>query len=187
MKICILGHKNHGKDSIARFIENAFGLRYATTSLFALESFLFSKMQAENIGEYSTPQEAYLNREAHRQYLYEEIKAFNTPDLAKLGRSLLSQYDSLCGIRDYEELQELLDQGSFDIVLWVDAEGRKPMESSKSITVTKAQSTHLIDNRTSLDIACQQVWNIFVDDLKMMPVCCFTEALNTAYGDIDHV
>ncbi|MEL0637669.1 hypothetical protein V6259_12950 [Marinomonas sp. TI.3.20] len=176
MKIIILGNKEHGKDSIAKFIENAFGLKYASTSYFALEHFLFDEMIRSGEFSYNSVEEAYEDRDNYREYLFNAIYKFNTPTPSKLGEKLFSMYPTLCGIRHKVELEALVVKAEPDLIIWVDASKRKPLENKKSISVTREQANAVINNNDSLMAACREVWDLVIDRLKLSPTNSFKQA-----------
>lgn len=176
MLFAVIGNQQHGKDSIATFIENAFGLTYSSTSYFALEHFLYDKMVNEDGFDYPSVDAAYQDRHAFTKYFYDEIQAFNNPVQSKLGELLFDQYPVLCGIRHQVEFEALRNKVELTACFWVDASGRKAIESPESISVTQEHATHIINNNGTLESACQQVWSILTEEFQCNPICSFTEA-----------
>lgn len=147
MKLMIFGDKRHGKDTACEYLRDKYGVTFASSSEFANKLFLFDKIKDE-FG-YKTPEECFEDRHNHRQLWYEEIKAFNTPDLANLGRKIF-QYNSIyCGIRDNEEFAALKKENLFDVAIWIDASERKPPEGKESMKLSKDDADIIIDNNGS--------------------------------------
>lgn len=116
MKLLILGHGRHGKDTVAEMIAKRTGMRHTSSSLFAAEKVVFKTMAHQ----YDTPAACYEDRHNHRQEWYELIKDYNTPDKSRLCRELLRDYDIYVGMRDSEEYEACMGDMLFDYVLWVD-------------------------------------------------------------------
>lgn len=181
MIFVVIGNKSHGKDSLSLFITKAFGLGYASTSHFALEHFLFAKMISSGEFSYENVKDAYDDRDSYREYLYQEIQSYNYNDQAKLGRMLLEIYPVLCGIRHGKELNALKQELGINAIFWVDTSQRKPLETSNSISVSKDDATHHIDNNGSLEMACKQIWDIMIEQFSLNPISSF----DVAYQSID--
>jgi len=83
-KILILGHKRHGKDTVAQMISNHTGMTFKSSSEAAAEIFLYDALK-DKYG-YENPQECVEDRVNHRAEWHDLIAAYNTPDKAKLAR-----------------------------------------------------------------------------------------------------
>ena len=82
----------------------------------------------------------------HRQEWYELICGYNKDDKAKLAKEILKYNNTYVGMRDSAEIKECLKQGLFDLVIWVDASKRLPMESSNSFNISVSDADVIIDN-----------------------------------------
>jgi hypothetical protein len=49
-------------------------------------------------------------------------------------------------MRDREEIKECINQGLFDLIIWVDASERLPLEGSTSFNIDKEDADIIIDN-----------------------------------------
>lgn len=142
-KILIVGHKGHGKDTLADLM-SLYGYKKQDSSRKALEIFLFQKLR-DKYG-YATPEEAYQDREQHRAEWYQEIVAFNTPDKTRLARLIMQDSDIYVGMRDRDEIDACMEAGIFDYVIWVDASQRKPLESKSSFNIEVSPDYIVVDN-----------------------------------------
>ena len=138
-KIMLIGLARHGKDTVAEYLRDKHNYRFMSSSMWCSEAFIFDALK-DKYG-YKTPQECFDDRVNHRAEWYDMIKAFNTPDLARLGREIFSQNEIYCGIRDVDELRALKNAGVFDYAVWVDAVERKGItegKDSNNISITEA-------------------------------------------------
>jgi len=141
MKILILGHGRHGKDTVAHFIAGLTGLEFTSSSIFACEKVVYPHM------EYNSVRECYRDRHNHRQLWYNLIKDYNTPDKPKLCKELLNEYDIYVGMRDNKEYEA--SKHLFDVIFWVDASGRKPDDQTMKIEYNEDDHI-LINNNDTL-------------------------------------
>lgn len=148
-KLLIIGHGRHGKDSCAEILEKYFGLNFKSSSLAAAEIFIYDRLK-EKYG-YSTFEECYEDRSNHRAEWYDLICDFNRSDLAALAKEILKKTDCYVGMRDHREITECKKQGIFDLIIWVDASERLPLEDSSSFNITKQDADIIIDNNSTLE------------------------------------
>lgn len=143
MKLLLVGHARHGKDAVADLLAEA-GLKKADSSRRAAEIFLFEKLRSKY--GYTDFEECYQDRVNHRAEWYDEIKAFNTPDLTRLARNIMADSDIYVGMRDYDEINACVKEGIFDVVIWVDGSERQPLEPRSSFNIDKSVADLVIDN-----------------------------------------
>lgn len=143
MKLLILGHGRHGKDSVAEILRDLFSFSFISSSLAAAEIAVYPQLR-DKYG-YKTITECYDDRSNHRMEWKQCITDYNTPDKSKLCREILEKNDCYVGMRcdeEYEATKHL-----FDFVIWVDASKRLPPDPSLAI---KQDSTMLVlDNNTT--------------------------------------
>lgn len=148
VKLLIMGHSQHGKDTVCQLLETIFGIRSISSSRFAADEIVYPVLK-ERYG-YTSVEECYNDRHNHQQEWFELIKDFNTPDGCRLARRLFQQYDVYNGIRNVEEFQAIKAEGLFDVSIWVDASKRKPPEAFTSCTVTSADVDIILLNNEPL-------------------------------------
>jgi hypothetical protein len=81
MKLLICGHAQHGKDSVADLLCDFNAYTASSSSFFVIKK--LEKQMCKDLG-LSTAAEVYEKRSLHRQYLYEIIRDYNSPDKARL-------------------------------------------------------------------------------------------------------
>ena len=143
-KLLIIGHARHGKDSLAELFEAEFGLKFKSSSQAAADIFLFDELKGKY--NYETSEQCFEDRVNHRAEWYEMICNYNLVDKARLAKGILSITDCYVGMRDRDEITECIKQGLFDLIIWVDASERLPLESSDSFNIDKSCADIIIDN-----------------------------------------
>ena len=147
MKLMLVGHGRHGKDTVADYIYAFTGMTTQASSWAAAEIFLYEKLKDE-FG-YTSINECWEDRissDEMRARWFDEIKAYNTPHLTRLMRGIYSRYDIYTGIRNSDELIAGQQEDVISLTIWVDAIERKPPEPKSSMTVTKEMADIVIDN-----------------------------------------
>jgi hypothetical protein len=142
MKILVIGHKGHGKDEVAKTIQRLYGLRYASSSWFAMEHFLWPILQ-DKIG-YTSMEECFHDRVNHRILWRDLIRAYNQLDLARLARELLEEHDQYVGMRCHFEYGATEDL--FGPIIWVDASRRRPAYDESMTIEYDAKRMIWLDN-----------------------------------------
>lgn len=145
-KILIIGHARHGKDTLAEIWHSHFQMNYTSSSWAAIDIFLFDILKGL-IG-YRNTEECYKDRMNHRALWKELIAAYNHKDKAKLARQVVHLTGSYVGMRDKEELAASRDL--FDLIVWVDASERLPVEDPSSFNIDKSCADIIIDNNDAL-------------------------------------
>lgn len=150
LKLMILGHARHGKDTVAEILRDNLGLKFMSSSFAAAERVMVPFFAAKGI-IYKSLDECYADRVNHRQDWYEQIKAFNTPDGARLAREIYKDNDVYVGLRNWEELEAVRKEGLYNYSIWVDRSKHVVPESSASCSVTPAMANYTIDNNGTLE------------------------------------
>lgn len=130
--ILILGHAQHGKDTLAGLLNKHYGYTFESSSVAAAKIFLFDKLK-EKYG-YETFEQCYEDRVNHRAEWYNLIVDYNKDDRARLAKSILEQYDMYVGMRSNEEFQECKKQKLFDLIIGI-YDTRKPLELKSSFDI----------------------------------------------------
>lgn len=150
--ILVLGHKQHGKGTFCEFLKRYHDLSSISSSTYAMDTFLFSKL-APRYG-YKTKQECFEDRHFHRDEWFTEIKDYNTPDASRMAREMLDLYPVYDGMRNDIEFEACLIADLFDIIFWIDASARKPLESKTSMKIDEDEDEDLmitVNNNGTLD------------------------------------
>lgn len=144
IKLCVIGNCRHGKDSFAEILNQEFGYTFESSSQAAANIFLYDLLK-DKYG-YLTPEECFEDRMNHRQEWYEAICDYNKDDKAKLAKGILERSDCYVGMRDRGEIEECIKQGLFDLVIWIDASERLPLEDASSFNIDKSCADIIVDN-----------------------------------------
>jgi len=144
MKLMVIGHARHGKDTVCDLLKEYYGLSFTSSSMFACELFIYSLLRDTH--GYSTIEECFNDRVNHRETWHQLIKEYQGDDKTMLTRAIFQKNDVYCGNRSREEVQAAREAGLFDYAIWVDASQRLPLEDASSISVTEADADFIIDN-----------------------------------------
>lgn len=152
-RILILGNARHGKDTLADFICEEFGLKQLSSSIAALDIFLFDVLKNNYGFQYRTKEEAYADRINNRDIWYREICDFNKIDKTRLVKHILSISDIYVGLRDVSEIEQAIEENLFDKIIGV-YDYRKPIESidSNNVDIFKYCDVVFMNNGTIEDL-----------------------------------
>lgn len=148
-KMLIIGHARHGKDSLAEIMNEEYGLTFKSSSQAAADIFLYEALKPKY--GYKTSEECFEDRVNHRPEWKQMICDYNKDDRAKLAKGILEQSDCYVGMRDRAEINECMRQGLFDIIIWVDACERLPLESPESFDIDKTCADIIIENNGTFE------------------------------------
>lgn len=144
MKLLILGHARSGKDTCAEILHKSIGMTYQSSSMEAARIFIFDLLK-DKYG-YKTFEECFEDRVNHRAEWHDLITDYNKYDKARLAKDILAKSDCYVGMRSGEEIRECLNQGLFDLIIWIDATERLPLEGLDSFQIDKSYADIIIDN-----------------------------------------
>lgn len=150
LKLMILGYARHGKDTAAEILRDKLKLTFQSSSFAAAEVVMVPFLRDVRGITYPDLATCYADRVNHRQDWYEQIKAYNTPDGAKLARAIYANSDIYVGMRNHEELAAVKKEGLFNYSIWVDRSKHVPPESTTSCSVTPAMADYILDNNGTL-------------------------------------
>lgn len=133
MKLLVLGYARHGKDTVAEYLRDDFGMDFRSSSHFLAEACVRPYLAERGI-TYATLDECYADRVNHRAAWHDAIAAYNAEDPTKLAREILKVADIYVGLRSNREY--VAARPLFDAVLWVDASARGlPPEPRSSMDI----------------------------------------------------
>lgn len=147
MKILILGHGQHGKDTFAKMVAERDSLNFVSSSIAAFEEI---KPVLELLFPTMSDKELYEQRRGHRQLWKRLISLFNANDKAALAKRVLSYSDIYVGMRSKDEYEA--SRHLFDIVYYVDASRRVHADPSMEIEFDPANMVPVDNNRTLEDL-----------------------------------
>lgn len=147
MKLLICGHAQHGKDSVADLLCDFNAYTASSSSFFVIKK-LEQKM-CKDLGLASAA-EVYERRSLHRQYLYETIRDYNSPDKARLSKEILSEHQIYVGMRDLEEFNA--SKHLYDLKIWIDSSKRGiKLEPETSFNIPNDEFDVIIENNGTYD------------------------------------
>lgn len=156
--ILIIGHGRHGKDAVAEYFADTFGMTYKSSSQAAAEIFIYDELK-DNYG-YKNFNECFEDRINRRAEWYQMITRYNSVDRAKLAKRILFNNQCYVGMRDSDEITECIRQRVFDLIIWVDASKRLPPESSDSFNIDISCADIVIDNNGTLNQLKEKLFRI---------------------------
>jgi hypothetical protein len=144
-KLLILGYGRHGKDTVAEFLQDDYGFKFTSSSLFVAKEVMWDNW---GCAKYPTFEAMFEDRSNHRVTWMEMISAYNTPDKTKTATTMLERgFDLYVGMRRLDELEACKAAKIFDAIIWVDASERHPPETgSMDITLENSGADFVIDN-----------------------------------------
>ena len=166
LKLMILGYARHGKDTVANILSETYGLTKEDSSQFAGKQVMLPYFASKGI-VYPNWEACYADRVNHRQEWFEQIKAYNTPDEARLAREIYAVSDIYVGIRRKEEFEAVKKEKLFDYSVWVDRSKLLPPEPTTSNTMTKEMADYVIDNNGTLEQLVTRTRSLYVDLISL--------------------
>lgn len=149
LKLLVVGHGRHGKDTVSEYLQKKYGLTFASSSYVCAEKVIFPVL-APLYGYWSVL-ECFDDRQNHRSEWYDLIHAYNEQDHSKLGREIFSSYNIYCGLRNAKEMLAMKIKNVYDCAIWVDRSEHLPPEDSSSMTITPDMCDVIIDNNGTLE------------------------------------
>ena len=149
LKLLVIGHGRHGKDTVCEMLRDDYGYTFESSSQFCSTLFIYNQLK-EKYG-YASEEECYADRHNHRTEWYDAICAYNVPDAATLGREMFAAYDIYCGLRNKKEFHAMKNTGVFDYAIWVDRSDHLPLEATDSMSLEQWMADFTIDNNGTLD------------------------------------
>lgn len=147
-KLLVIGHARHGKDTVCEILRDDYGYNFISSSEFCAKLFIYEKLAP--LHGYSSVEQCYNDRFAHRDEWYNLISEYCAVDPARLGKEIFAQYDIYCGLRNVREYHALREGGVFDYCVWVDRSEHLPLEPPTSMTLSSEHADFVIDNNGSL-------------------------------------
>tara|TARA_R110002073_G_scaffold149966_7_gene303992 strand:+ start:5664 stop:6155 length:492 start_codon:yes stop_codon:yes gene_type:complete len=149
MRVCIIGHKRMGKDTMAEALRDNFGLTFQSSSQAASDIFIYDELKEKH--GYTTPEECFEDRVNHRKEWHDLICKYNADDKTALARGIMENSDIYVGMRSDAELDACLEIGLFDLVIGV-YDPRKPEEDKSSFDIDIwSKCDFIIPNGGTLD------------------------------------
>jgi hypothetical protein len=148
MKMMIIGHARHGKDTVCEILKQHHGLSWQSSSEAAAASIVYPAMR--DVYGYQTVEECLNDRINHRPTWHSLIWEYNRNDPARLARQVYASSDIYCGMRHATELAATRAEHLFDFCIWVDRSQYRAAEGTDSNGVTPAMADYWLDNNGTL-------------------------------------
>lgn len=149
VKVLIIGHARHGKNTVAQMLEQLTGLRPGSFIDVVLSSIVYPALK-EKYGYIN--ESACLQDKVHRSSEWVQlVREYNRSDPTRMARKLLHTHDIYVGMCSSAEATACIRAKLFDLIVWVDASGRLPTESDKSCMVDPSRVSLTINNNGSMD------------------------------------
>jgi hypothetical protein len=149
MKLLVIGHGRHGKDTVCEILHKKYNLSFESSSRFCSKHFIFDLLKDKY--KYIDETDCYNDRYNHRTEWYNAIRNYNQDDDSRLGREILKIYDIYSGLRNKDEFFALKKMKVFDYSIWVDRSNYLPLESRDSMNLEQSMADYKIDNNGNLD------------------------------------
>lgn len=146
MKLMIIGHGRHGKDTVCDLLKQ-YGYNFTSSSLHC------SKIVFEALKDkygYKTKEECFEDRHSHRTEWFDIITEYNTLDRTRIAKEIYESNSLYAGMRNREEFLQCKKEKVFDYAVWVDASKRLPPEDESSMNIKKEDCDFCIDNNGDL-------------------------------------
>ncbi|MGK7753791.1 hypothetical protein [Roseovarius sp. C03] len=139
-RILLIGHGRHGKDFAGEILSARYGMRAVSSSAFCAQKAVFPLVS----DLYPDWAACYEDRANHRELWFHAIAAYNLRPGPTLAEQILAENDIYTGMRRRAELAAARE--FFDLVVWVDASERLPLEPSGSMELTADDADWILDN-----------------------------------------
>ena len=149
LKLLVIGHGRHGKDTVCEILRDQYGYSFESSSKFCSRLFIYDQLK-EKYG-YDNEEQCYADRHNHRTEWYDAICDYNVPDASRLGREIFAIHDIYCGLRNKREYFAMRNTGVFDYAIWVDRSDHLPSEPKSSMSLEQWMSDYTIDNNGTLE------------------------------------
>jgi len=144
LKLLVLGHGRHGKDTAAEILAAEAGLSKVSSSEFCAQKAVWPLVA----DLYPDWRAAYDDRHNHRELWFHAIRAYNLRPGPSLAEQILADHDIYVGMRSRAELAAT--RHLFDAVIWVDRSAVLPPEPEASIEIAPSDCDLVLDNNGDL-------------------------------------
>ncbi|ANS06215.1 hypothetical protein HOR19_gp22 [Phage MedPE-SWcel-C56] len=158
MKLLIIGHGRHGKDTVAEIMRDYHGWSFRSSSSWGAEHVIYPSVKATHSPAFLAGRDwkwFYENRHddtiscCGRKFWFDAFKRYNEDNGGDaIAHGVLSEADIYVGMRSRHEFEA--GRRLFDHVIWVDASGRLPPEDSSSMELTKEDADIVVDNNSTM-------------------------------------
>jgi len=151
MKIMVIGHARHGKDTVGELLKKHYVLSFTSSSMFCAARIMKPAFEEKKGLVYESVQECFEDRVNHRAFWHDEIAAYAENDLSILVREIFAANDVYCGCRNDREFLQAKGEGLFQLSLWVEAGLRHKPESRDSMKLKQWMADAVVDNNGTIE------------------------------------
>jgi hypothetical protein len=152
-KYMVIGHSQHGKDTVCELMKLRYGLAFRSSSIAAAELAVFPTLS--RVYSYKTVAECYADRnDGHQQEWFDLIAEYNKPP-TRLADEIYANSQVYCGMRRQVEFDAVVAKHK-PVVIWVDASLRKPPQES-GMELNTWCADYIIDNNGSLQRTSDEI------------------------------
>lgn len=141
MKLLVIGHGRHGKDTLCEVLRDDFGMNFVSSSEFCAKNVVWPV--AKGNSSWANWRECYEDRHNHRVMWFDLIANYNKNEPDRLAKAILEEHDIYCGMRNIKEFEVAVQH--FDLVVWVE-NPRLPEEHISSFSIPKEEADFVIMN-----------------------------------------
>ena len=139
--ILVVGHKEHGKSTVAQMISDNTGFKYEDSSMASAKLFVYPLLK-DKYG-YSSLGECYKDRRNRRAEWYKLICDYNKQDKSRLAKDIMKDNDIYVGMRDVKEISMCKVEKIFDLIIGV-FDPNKPLEDESSFNFDLFKASDII-------------------------------------------
>jgi hypothetical protein len=158
MKLLIIGHGRHGKDTVAEYLNVMFGLVFKSSSVHCAENVVYPVLKDKY--NYDSVHDCFADRHNHRAEWYDLISDYCKDDLARIGREIFEVSDIYCGLRNKREFHAIKNNGLVDYTIWVDRSDWLETEPKSSMSLEPWMADFVIDNNGTLEQLYRNIYEL---------------------------
>lgn len=140
MKLLVIGHGRHGKDTLCEVLRDDFDMNFVSSSEFCAKHVVWPVMKEY---AYLDWRECYEDRHNHREKWFNAIADYNKHEPDRLAKAILEKHDIYCGMRNIKEFE--VARQHFDLIVWVE-NPRLKEESKDSFSIPRTEADLVIMN-----------------------------------------
>ena len=126
MKILILGHAEHGKDTVANILVELYGLKFYSATEYIADNIIFPSLKHK----YKSKEECLADKVNNRKLWYDLVYDYK----GDIVNEVLELSDIYVGLRDISTLIKCIHNNTFDLILAVHNPFKKG-EDTDSMTI----------------------------------------------------
>lgn len=145
-RVLFVGHGRHGKDTACETLAQATGWKNAGTTSVYLTELVVAELR--RVGIYARPEDAYAERHQNRDLWRRVGDEARSQNQAFLVKAALCCGQITGGCRDWPEICAVRAESLVDLIVWVDASKRLPLDPTMSFGPEQADL--IVDNNGSI-------------------------------------